>query len=129
MVKKKVEPFPNSDSIHIEPPISSTMFLEIASPSPVPPYLRVVLDSACANDLKSFACCSGLMPIPVSLTETCRVQRSLPIPARRTVRDMEPFSGVNFIAFPSKLVITCAILCSSPIRTRGMLCSICTENL
>ena len=35
-------------STHIAPPISSTSCLDIASPNPVPPYLRVVEASACS---------------------------------------------------------------------------------
>jgi len=39
------------------------------SPSPVPPYLRVVEVSACEKAWKSRALCSGVMPIPLSRTE------------------------------------------------------------
>ena len=47
MVKWKVEPSPGPAlSAHIVPPISSASSLEIASPRPVPPYLRVVPLSA-----------------------------------------------------------------------------------
>jgi len=41
-VNQKVEPWPGRLSTPIEPPINSTSCLEIAKPSPVPPYLRVV---------------------------------------------------------------------------------------
>ena len=45
-VNQKVEPWPGVLSTPIWPPISSTSCLEIASPNPVPPYLRVVEPSA-----------------------------------------------------------------------------------
>jgi hypothetical protein len=35
-VKKKVEPFPISDSSHRRPPLRSPIFLQIARPMPVP---------------------------------------------------------------------------------------------
>src|SRR5262249_3828726 len=38
---RKVEPWPSTDSTAIVPPCISTMRLEIARPSPVPPLLRV----------------------------------------------------------------------------------------
>ena len=44
--KKKVLPLPGSLSTAIEPPMSSTNWREIARPSPVPPYCRVVPASA-----------------------------------------------------------------------------------
>ena len=64
----KLLPLPYSLSTHIFPFISSTNFLDITRPSPVPPYFLVVLPSACENDLKSLACCSLVSPIPVSFT-------------------------------------------------------------
>ena len=50
MVKWKVQPVPGPAlSTHIVPPISSASSLLMARPSPVPPYLRVVLLSAWLN--------------------------------------------------------------------------------
>jgi hypothetical protein len=46
-VNRKVEPWPGADSTQIFPPCISMMRLEIASPSPVPPFLRVTELSAC----------------------------------------------------------------------------------
>ena len=51
------------------PPIISTSRLQIVSPRPVPPYLRVVEPSACVNGWNIRAACSGVMPMPVSRTE------------------------------------------------------------
>src|SRR5208337_5172354 len=46
-VNAKVEPCPNVDSTQIFPPCISIMRFEIASPSPVPPFWRVIELSAC----------------------------------------------------------------------------------
>src|SRR6516225_9037844 len=49
---RKVEPWPNTDSTAIVPPCISTIRLEIASPSPVPPFWRVFELSICWNSPK-----------------------------------------------------------------------------
>jgi hypothetical protein len=46
-VKEKVEPCPSADSTQIFPPCSSIIRFDMASPSPVPPFLRVIELSAC----------------------------------------------------------------------------------
>src|SRR6516225_3980974 len=43
----KVEPWPGCDSPQIRPPCISTMRFDMASPKPVPPFLRVIALSAC----------------------------------------------------------------------------------
>src|SRR6516164_6161717 len=48
-VKVKVEPCPGWDSTQILPPCISMMRLDMASPNPVPPFLRVMALSACWN--------------------------------------------------------------------------------
>src|SRR5262249_48599125 len=48
-VKANVEPCPGCDSTHIRPPCISMIRLEMASPKPVPPFLRVIALSACWN--------------------------------------------------------------------------------
>ena len=73
MVKKKVDPTSGSLSTLIDPPISLTSCSEIASPSPVPPYFRVVEVSICENALKRRSCFSGGIPMPVSRTSNPRV--------------------------------------------------------
>ena len=62
----KVEPSPGSLSTVMSPPIIWQKRRLIASPSPVPPYLRVVEASACVKAWNSLAICSGVMPMPVS---------------------------------------------------------------
>ena len=72
IVKQNVEPRPApSLSPTCVPPISSASRLLIASPRPVPPYLRVVDASACENDWNS-------RPIASSARCRCRCR------ARRT---------------------------------------------
>jgi hypothetical protein len=46
-VKIKVDPWPGCDSTQIRPPCISMMRFDIASPKPVPPFLRVMALSAC----------------------------------------------------------------------------------
>src|SRR5262249_52327597 len=46
-VNANVEPWPGRDSTQILPPCISMMRLEMASPKPVPPFLRVMALSAC----------------------------------------------------------------------------------
>jgi hypothetical protein len=46
-VKAKVEPWPGCDSTQILPPCISMMRFDMASPNPVPPFLRVIALSAC----------------------------------------------------------------------------------
>jgi hypothetical protein len=54
-LNEKTEPLPRSDSTHIRPPSSSMMRLDIANPSPVPPFFLVIELSACWNSWNSFA--------------------------------------------------------------------------
>ena len=65
-MKKNVVPLPGVLSTVRSPPIRRASRRLITRPSPVPPYFRVVELSACVNDWKSLACCSGEMPMPVS---------------------------------------------------------------
>src|SRR6266540_4415851 len=44
---ENVDPSPGLDSTQIRPPCNSTMRFEMVRPSPVPPFSRVVDDSAC----------------------------------------------------------------------------------
>ena len=69
--KWNVEPMPGSLSTHMRPCICSTRLLEMTSPSPVPPYLRVVEASAWLNDWNNRPHCSGDMPMPESRTLMC----------------------------------------------------------
>src|ERR1700746_644687 len=54
-VKVNVEPWPGCDSTQILPPCISMIRFDIARPSPVPPFLRVMALSACWNSWNSLA--------------------------------------------------------------------------
>src|SRR5204862_5403839 len=69
-VKWKLLPRPISLSTQMRPPCRVTRRFEIARPSPVPPYRRVVELAACRHSSDTSACASGLMPTPVSDTDT-----------------------------------------------------------
>ncbi len=53
---QNVAPRPGSDSTPMRPPIRSMMRLQIARPSPVPPYRRGVEASAWAKERNKRAC-------------------------------------------------------------------------
>ncbi len=48
----------------------------IANPKPVPPYLRLVLPSACWKASKMICCLSDEMPMPVSETAIAATPRA-----------------------------------------------------
>ena len=83
-VNQKVLPTPSSLSTPISPPIAATSWREMASPSPVPPYLRVVEESACEKVSKSRA-----RRLRRRRRCRCRTPRSGP-PADRRSRSAEP---------------------------------------
>src|SRR2546425_9127477 len=60
------------------PPMSSTSRLEMVRPRPVPPYWRVVDESACVKLSKMTSSLSAGMPMPVSETENSSVTDSPP---------------------------------------------------
>src|ERR671932_633118 len=67
-VNQNVAPWPGMLSTPISPCMSSTSRLEMLSPRPVPPYLRVVARPACENGWKIRSAASGATPGPVSAT-------------------------------------------------------------
>src|SRR5579885_2917683 len=64
MVKKKVDPFPGSDSTQMRPRYRSTIRWQIASPIPVPAYSS--LPWRRLNNPKIRSLYSGLIPMPLS---------------------------------------------------------------
>jgi hypothetical protein len=60
------------------PPISSTSWEEIASPSPVPPYFLVTEALTWVKASNILSIFSGGIPIPESLTLKRRVTSSVP---------------------------------------------------
>src|SRR5262245_35108164 len=69
---RKVEPWPGLDSTQMRPPCISTIFLAMASPSPVPPLVLVFESSIWWNSSKILSFSSGGMPGPVSLTASAK---------------------------------------------------------
>ena len=65
----KLAPLPGLLTSVISPPSSLASSRLIARPSPVPPYLRLVLPSACWKASKMMCCFSPEMPMPVSVTD------------------------------------------------------------
>ena len=64
---QNLEPSPQTLSTPMVPPISSISCLEMASPSPVPPKRRVVVESAWKNFSNRLARAGTGMPTPVSV--------------------------------------------------------------
>jgi len=90
----------------------------MASPRPVPPYLRVVEPSACWNASNSVGWASAAMPMPSSLTFRESIGTPARMPSSSTSSSMRPFS-VNLTALPTRLVSTCHSRCSSPVSQGG----------
>ena len=88
------------------PPIIRTRRSLMASPSPVPPYFREVSSLACSKERKIRCLFSLLTPIPSSLTE--KVVFTIPSPAGfcTAFSLICPPRGVNFTAFPRRLIST-----------------------
>src|SRR5262245_54906067 len=54
----------------MSPPIIWQNLRLITSPRPVPPYLLAVVEDAWENSWNSLLICSGVMPMPVSATDS-----------------------------------------------------------
>src|SRR6185503_431514 len=85
------------------PPMISVSCLEIARPSPVPPYFRVVDASACSKAWNRREICASVMPMPLSLTENCTSLLSGLSSSTRTATETSPCS-VNLTALLQKLL-------------------------
>ena len=120
-VKAKVLPRFGSLATVMRPPISSTSWRLMVSPSPVPPKRRVTLASTWANGWNRRALCSGDRPMPVSrtLTRKVTVSGAGSIAGRRTSRRtwISPRS-VNLMALPTRLLMTWPKRSGSP-RSRS----------
>jgi len=105
----KTLPSPGTLSAVIEPPRSWASSRLMDRPRPVPPYLRLVVPSACWKAPKMVSSCSSAMPMPVSLTRKdsagpLRLTRSgsRSASAGSMCSSTVPAS-VNFTAFDSRL--------------------------
>ncbi len=130
-----VEPRPGSLCAWISPPSSWAISREMDSPSPVPPYLRLVVPSACLNASKITRILPAAIPMPVSLTENAirSASGSVSEPASsscslmacgtssragRMTSSTDPES-VNFTALDSRFRSTCNSRCSSVCSVAG----------
>ena len=102
-VNQKVLPCPGVLSTPIVPPIIVASRCEMASPSPVPPYFRVVEPSACENAWKRRPWTSGGMPMPVSVTANAEQHGVSVLFDQRGAHHTSPCS-VNLMALPTRLV-------------------------
>src|SRR6266487_786210 len=100
----KTEPFPGSLVTVTSPPIMRASLRVIASPRPVPPKRCAVVLSAWLNSSNSFACCSAVMPMPVS--ETANSTKLLPLLTLRAASLTSP-SLVNLQALLNRLSSIC----------------------
>ncbi len=116
--KPKVLPSPGALSRVIAPPMSDTRRAQMVSPSPVPPYSRVVELSACEKASNTRWCFSRGMPMPVSRTDTTRDASSPSAAVMRALRVTSP-RWVNLTALERRLSATCRSRPGSPRARRG----------
>ena len=110
------DPTPTSLSAETPPPIRSARFRQIVSPSPVPPYWRVVDASAWTKLPNTASSLSGAIPTPVSSTANrsrARPGPAVPGGAAETRTTTDP-SAVNLTAFESRFTSTCRTRLTSP---------------
>src|SRR5262245_5935110 len=100
----KTEPLPGSLVTVTSPPIMRASLRVMARPSPVPPKFCAVEASAWANSSNSFACCSAVMPMPVS--ETANSTKLLPLLTLRAASLTSP-ALVNLQALLRRLSRIC----------------------
>ena len=104
-----VLPLPSSLSSETSPPSSRHSSRTIDRPRPVPEYSRVIASPSgrtlepWRNFSNTSCCSSGLMPMPVSVT----FSRRSPSSSRSAETRIRPPSGVNLIAFDSRLLRIC----------------------
>ncbi len=119
-VKVKVLPTLGMLTTLMLPPMRSTSCLQIASPRPVPPKLRVVEASTWLNGLNRRPMRSAGMPMPVSRTAT-EISSRLSARARDSrLTTISPWL-VNLTALPSRLTRTCRTRPASPLTLSATL--------
>ena len=126
IVTINMEPLPYCDDTFIFPPISSTNFLVIASPSPVPSVVVFFSTSNRSNLVNNFFIFSSFIPIPESCTVNIIVQ-VLFLFIHLALTSINP-SFVYFIAFETKLFIICFICGLSPSNSYGISSAIFNLN-
>src|SRR5436305_9402512 len=109
----KTEPLPSSLVTVTSPPIMRASLRVMASPSPVPPNFCAVEASAWLNSSNSFACCSAVMPMPVS--ETANSTKLLPLLTLHAASLTSP-ALVNLQALLRRLSRICRSRMGSTVR-------------
>ena len=118
-VKEKVDPTPYSLRTFRLEFISSSSSFVILIPRPVPSIFRFLFSSMRSKDTNSLSISSGLIPIPVSVTETISWIAESPASFQSTFKITLP-SSVYLTAFVSRLIITCFRRISSPNNRYGI---------
>src|SRR6516164_1541389 len=108
------EPLPSSLAAVTSPPIMRASLRVMARPRPVPPKRCAVAASAWLNASNSFACCSAVMPMPVSTTASSIQSR--PSTTLRA-RSLTSPCLVNLQALLSRLSRICRSRMGSTVRT------------
>ena len=106
-----VAPWPSALRTVTSPPINWQKRQTRARPRPVPPYLREIEVSPCANGRNSRRCCSSARPIPSSWTANS--MKSRPLTVRRATCTVTWPLVVNFAALLSRLKRICRVLVRS----------------
>jgi hypothetical protein len=116
-VNENVEPWPGPSLSPTSTAHELGEALADGKAQPVPPYLRVVDESACENDWKSRPIASCDRPMPVSRTANV----SSRVVGERLARDRDDdfAASVNFTAFDSRLRITWRSRVTSPRSPRA----------
>ena len=109
-VKQLPDPFLLVSSI--VPPSSPTSSLTMESPSPTPSSAIALGNRSKA--VKTRACSSALIPVPVSSTESCKV------PLSNRMRNVTAPRSVNLMAFDNRLCPIWTIRFLSPMTTLSL---------
>ena len=115
-----------------EPSCISTRLLTMESPSPRPPWRRVVEASACRKRSNTNGRKLGSMPCPLSLTLISAACRTLHVAlnlARAKTVTKPPVGRVNLMAFVSRFQNTCCSRPGSPLTGRVGLAAMCSRTL
>src|SRR5262249_41363683 len=114
------EPLPISLATVTSPPIRRASLRVMARPSPVPPKRCAVVASAWLNSSNSLACCSAVMPMPVSATASSIQSRPS---ATLRARSVTSPSLVNLKALLNRLSSICRSRMGSTVRVPRLSCA------
>ncbi len=117
--KLKTLPLPTTLETVISPPIIRTSLRLMARPSPVPPYLRVTVVSACEKVSKISPSLSSGMPMPESSTRKWSQGVVSPSGTLTETPSITRPLSVNLMALPIRFVSTCRNRTGSPTMVLG----------